>query len=288
MVTVYIPTHNRAGLCERAIRSALAQTEPSLEVIVVDDGSCDDTPTRLQKIAKLDARIRIFRQDAPQGACAARNRALKEARGTYCTGLDDDDELAPEHVSRLHQAFDSRYAFVAPSLVEIGSNGSVPYTVEAGSISLGALLHYNRVGPQVFTTVNRMREVGGYDETFPALQDYDLWVRLVARFGPGLRTADPTYRLYTDHGGTRISASSTRRLHALSLFEQKHGPLMAPEHRKTMQLHAIKYSSTKLGFVQALRLICPGNAKMVAAMLANGRLPALQRAVHFLRAMKNG
>jgi glycosyltransferase involved in cell wall biosynthesis len=87
-VSVVIPTYNRAGIVPRAIESVLAQTVTDLEVIVVDDGSSDDTGKTLEEM--FGDRIRYFAQ-VNQGASVARNRGIEEARGEWIAFLDSDD-----------------------------------------------------------------------------------------------------------------------------------------------------------------------------------------------------
>ncbi|HEX8115716.1 MAG TPA: glycosyltransferase family 2 protein [Pyrinomonadaceae bacterium] len=86
LVTVIIPTYNRAGLVVEAVRSALAQTYPHKQIIVVDDGSRDDTARR---IAELEGVEYLFQENRGQGA--ARNLGLSRARGEYVASLDSDD-----------------------------------------------------------------------------------------------------------------------------------------------------------------------------------------------------
>jgi glycosyltransferase involved in cell wall biosynthesis len=94
LVSVVIPTYNRAGLIERAVDSVLNQDYRQIEVIVVDDGSRDDTPERVGKRYKQDERVRFFRI-TNSGVCGARNRGLKEVRGEYIAMLDSDDYWLP-------------------------------------------------------------------------------------------------------------------------------------------------------------------------------------------------
>ena len=97
LVSVIIPTYNRAVLVERAIRSVLGQHWRDLELIVVDDGSTDGTAARLAGID--DVRMRVIPQDNGGVACA-RNRGLAEARADWIAFLNSDDHWHPEKLSR--------------------------------------------------------------------------------------------------------------------------------------------------------------------------------------------
>ena len=88
-VSVIVPTYNRAGLLARALQSVLAQSWTDFEVLVVDNGSTDETPSIASTFT--DARIRWLRVET-RGASAARNAAISEARGVWVAFLDDDDE----------------------------------------------------------------------------------------------------------------------------------------------------------------------------------------------------
>ena len=280
LVTIYIPTRDRAELVMRAVRSALAQEGVSVEVIVVDDGSTDDTLQRLHAMAALDSRLKVLQQQPSQGACAARNRAIAEARGRFCAGLDDDDELTPDHVAKLLAHYDERYSLVAPSLIEVHADKRVANVHEAGVVTLDRLLHYNCLGPQVLVLTERLRAMGGFDTSLEALQDYDLWVRLVARYGPALRIRHPSYVQHMAHGHVRISHSQERRLRALARFAEKHAALMSKAHKKSMELHVRKYRGETLHLRDALRLWSKGNSKMVVSMLINSHVPGVQRLYH--------
>ena len=105
LVSVYLPTRNRAEQLPRAIRSVLRQDCPNLELLVVDDASTDLTSEVLARFAARDSRVRIFRQPVPSGAPAARNRAIREARGEFLAGIDDDDLMLPTRLSSLLDAY---------------------------------------------------------------------------------------------------------------------------------------------------------------------------------------
>jgi glycosyltransferase involved in cell wall biosynthesis len=97
-VSVIIPAYNRAGIIGRAIDSVLAQTFDDLEILVIDDGSTDDTVATVRSIG--DDRIRCIECKSNRGAGAARNKGIREARGKYVAFLDSDDEWLPEKLQR--------------------------------------------------------------------------------------------------------------------------------------------------------------------------------------------
>src|ERR1700722_14569573 len=98
-VSVVIPTYNRADLLPRAIESALAQTRPPAEVVIVDDGSTDDTASVVAQYAHRDAdRVRLLR--VPNGGVArARNAGLAATRSEWIALLDSDDVWAPDKLA---------------------------------------------------------------------------------------------------------------------------------------------------------------------------------------------
>lgn len=97
-VSVVIPVHNREKLVGRAIASVLRQTEGDFELLVVDDGSTDGTVARVQAVG--DRRLRLIRHPANRGAAAARNTAIRAARGAFVAFLDSDDEWADDKLER--------------------------------------------------------------------------------------------------------------------------------------------------------------------------------------------
>lgn len=96
LVSIIIPVYNSSAFVVEAVRSALGQTYSSIEVIVVDDGSTDNSMLLLEDIK--DSRLRVFSQ-INQGACVARNRGIAEARGEYVKFLDSDDILYPDAIA---------------------------------------------------------------------------------------------------------------------------------------------------------------------------------------------
>jgi glycosyltransferase involved in cell wall biosynthesis len=98
LVSVIIPTHNRAEMLNRAVNSVLTQTMKDFELIVVSDGSTDNTQEVMEKIK--DQRVCFLKRESEKGAAAARNTGIQASRGKYVAFLDDDDEWLPTKLER--------------------------------------------------------------------------------------------------------------------------------------------------------------------------------------------
>ncbi len=206
-ITVVLPTYNRAGRAERAVRSALAQTHDDLDLVVVDDGSTDDTVARLEAIA--DPRLRVLRHAANRGAQAARNTGVAAATGEFVAWLDSDDVWHPDKLRRQLALFEAGgpelgtvycwYAFVDDrgEVLDVGRP-------EARGWVFDQLLHTSWTGTSstVVTRRSLLREAGPFDETLPSAQDWDMCLRL-ARLGRF--DLVPEVLVECDAGGSRIS-----------------------------------------------------------------------------------
>ena len=197
---------DRQELGQRAVRSALAQTEAAVEVVVVDDAS--GQPFRFPAD---DGRIRMVRLDERGGVCRARNTGLRAAAGEWVTFLDDDDELDPRMIERSVSAA-RRSALPAPVAVMsavLWANGTrrpevrVPVSMPRGrSEPVDAVRREPR---QTFNTLViptvTLRELGGWDEGIAAWEHQDLFLRVAQACS--IETVDePTYRML-EHGGPR-------------------------------------------------------------------------------------
>lgn len=178
-VSVIIPTYNRAQNALRAVHSALAQTESSLEVLVVDDGSSDDTP---KAFAKLPERVTYIRKPNG-GASSARNAGLRRAGGDWIALLDSDDDWAPDKLARQLAAMDAVYVASACRHVHINADG----TRETKPERLPGAHHhlfvdlYGNLSLKTSTLVFRrhlLDKVGLFGERFPISNDWDFFLRL--------------------------------------------------------------------------------------------------------------
>jgi glycosyltransferase involved in cell wall biosynthesis len=183
-VSVVIPTYNSARYVGQAVDSVLAQGFEDLEVIVVDDGSTDDTA---EVIGAKGAPVRYLHQ-ANRGVSVARNHGIAECSGRYVAFLDADDVWAPQKLTKqveaLRGATTERVCYSAflatdPDLnpIEVRRRGLVGTALET------LLVHGNVVGGGSTVLCERelFDEAGGFDPHLSQCADWDMWVRLAAR-----------------------------------------------------------------------------------------------------------
>src|SRR5215472_18708530 len=109
LISVVIPVYNRENVIEAAIRSVQSQTYRDYEILVVDDGSRDSTPSILKRLTQEDARIKYLQHPANLGAQAARNTGIRSSKGRWIAFLDSDDQWLPQSLkARLGLAVQSR------------------------------------------------------------------------------------------------------------------------------------------------------------------------------------
>ncbi len=125
MVSVIIPTHNRAEMVVKCVQSVLASEGVELEVVVADDCSTDDTRARIERIFGGEARVKYVRTERSGLAAAARNCGARAASGEYFFFLDDDNELMPDAIKELLECFrrNPRVRLVAPLAVQWHEDG---------------------------------------------------------------------------------------------------------------------------------------------------------------------
>lgn len=186
LVTAVIPAYNAARFVGAAIQSVLSQTYRDIEIIVVDDGSTDDTAVAVRPFAD---RVRYVRQDN-SGVSVARNHGISLSRGEYVALLDADDEWEPEkitvQVSALSDRPESVASFTATTYVDERSGTSrVERCRDASDMTAALLVSSSVVGPPSAALIRRrtLAKVGGFDPLLSQSADWDMWLRL-AEVGP--------------------------------------------------------------------------------------------------------
>jgi glycosyltransferase involved in cell wall biosynthesis len=258
-VTVYIPTHNRAKLVKRAILSVLNQTYPNIEIIVVDDCSSDNTHSELLQFIEKK-QIIYLRNDPLSGAPKTRNKAISHAKGKYITGLDDDDYFLQNRIQEFVNCYKPCYSFISSGqIVKSASKQKTAYTCPE-KVNLKKIMSSNIVGNQIFTETYKLREIGGYDESLPAWQDYDLWIRLIKTFGTARKIGLATYVFDQSHPHERISNNLDKIYSAYKLFQSKYPEYTNDTYyRGALTISLYNYDKTKYTAATFFQLALTGN-----------------------------
>ena len=199
-VSVIIPAYNRTRLLERALQSVCAQTAPAQEIIVVDDGSNDGTTAMVR--ARFPQIHYIWQHN--QGVSSARNRGIEAARGDWLALLDSDDEWLPQKLAWQERtlAANPQYSICHTDEVWIRNGkrvNAMKKHAKAGGFIFERCLPLCAISPSS-ALIHRsvFNEVGLFNEALPACEDYDLWLRICARF-PVLYVDRPLIIKYGGH-----------------------------------------------------------------------------------------
>lgn len=203
-VSVVIPTRNRVTEVSQAVDCVLGQEGVAVEVIVVDDGSSDETPEVLAEMARTDPRLRVITHSSSCGVAEARNRGALEATGEWLGLLDDDDVWAPTKLAeQLDAARDDSVMVYAHSYV-LGAGLSmqgVQYGLPDGELTHERLLRSNPMPGGCSNAIVRravFEQERGFDRQFSVLADWELWIRLTTHGSTAL--ADAPLVGYVKHG----------------------------------------------------------------------------------------
>jgi glycosyltransferase involved in cell wall biosynthesis len=209
-VSVVIPCYNMSGFVRAAVESALAQTAPVHEVIVVDDGSNDDPAAALRVID--DPRVRTVRREPNGGASAARNLGSEIATGDLVAFLDADDTWYAKKLERQLAllANEPLAVGVGAQMHHVGLRGAPVGITGVEELDDAAMRQIRAADlmPFPFSSIVANRkvvlDVGGFDETLRLVQDLDFLARLATR-GPILTVGEPlgTYRVHPESASAR-------------------------------------------------------------------------------------
>ena len=198
-ISVIIPTFNRAKLLERAIKSVLLQTYAPSEVIVIDDGSNDDTK---EVVSKFDTVTYLYQDNS--GVSAARNKAVHYAKGDWVSFLDSDDEWLPhklqKQVELLNQLPNLNIVHGEEIWIRNGVrvNQMKKHKKSGGDIFIPSLKLCLISPSAVMIKRDFLISEGLFKEDFTVCEDYDLWLRLTSRFPVGF-VEEPIIKKYGGH-----------------------------------------------------------------------------------------
>lgn len=273
MVSVIIPAYNRADKILPAVESVLNQTYTDLELIIVDDGSGDNTKEVIESIN--DSRLKYVRQENA-GACAARNNGIKQAKGEYIAFHDSDDIWHSDKLKKQMDALIRNDAdIVCCKLIKIYSDGKTelkPDTLRQGFMK--PVTNLFGIGTQTIVAKRKVFDEFSFDTDFPCFQECELLYRATKQFS--LYCLDEGLVDYFV-GNDSISSNHTKKYYASKLFLQKHPelikeyPLMAKrmsDNLFTAAVYAKRTGEKGIGKYTRLAIKCNKSPKTLLKSLA--------------------
>jgi glycosyltransferase involved in cell wall biosynthesis len=233
-ISVIIPSHNRAHTLPRAIDSVLAQSEPPLEILLVDDGSEDSTR---ELLATDYPQVRYLYQQN-RGVSAARNLGICESRGEWVALLDSDDEWLPGKLAAQRRLLgansDLRICHTEEIWVRNGKrvNAMKKHAKRGGRVYLDCLPLCVISPSSVVIHRDLLDQLGRFDEELPACEDYDLWLRICAQERVGF-VKEPQIVKYGGHEDQLSRAHwGMDRFRITALAKQLENPLLSDQERQ--------------------------------------------------------
>lgn len=206
-VSVVLPTYNRAPLLGRAVRTVLAQSYTDFELLVIDDGSTDETSNVVAGFR--DPRVKYISLAHNTGAGAARNAGIRTARGKFLAFQDSDDEWMPSKLAKQVSAFERgsvRLGMVYSDMQRISGNGTATYfaapTVLSGRLIDPGTKFYQVHNLGIQSAVIKreyLEEVGHFNESLPAFEDMEMFIRL-SRLCDFQHLREPLVKYYDTQG----------------------------------------------------------------------------------------
>ena len=181
LVSIIIPTYNRANLLPTCIRSCIDQTYQNIEVIVVDDGSTDNTADVIRDFTIKDSRI-IYLKKENGGLSSALNYGFKFAKGCYLTWTSDDNYYAENAISDMLMFMRRETCSLVYCDYYRFQKNYPKHLQEIKCSDLEALVQDNCIGPCFLYSRNVMDVIGLYDSETNLAEDYDFWLRISKKF----------------------------------------------------------------------------------------------------------
>lgn len=233
MVSVVIPVYRKEKYISKTIQSVLKSTYKNFELIIVNDGSDDNTEEIVLEWGKLDPRIKyIYQENA--GVCAARNNGINQARGLYILPLDADDLIGNKYLEKAVNAFEQN-----PSLTLVYSKAAkffddsffvIPWFL--GRYSFGKILGMNLIQPAAFFKKTDFLKTNGYDlKMIFGVEDWDFWIELLTKANKNVKQLDYFgyyYRANADN--SRHSAFNSNKENIINTYDY-----IYQKHRETYQ-----------------------------------------------------
>ena len=190
LVSIITACYNSENYISETINSVLNQTYQNWELLIVDDCSTDNTKSLIKEFQKTEKRIKLFQLNENSGAAVARNKAIKEAKGTFIAFLDSDDIWLPKKLERqLEFMISNNYNLTHTSyeLIDHQGNSLKKTIVPAKILGYKDMLYSNKIG--CLTAIYNQSKIGKkYMPLLRKRQDYALWLKI-------LKTGEKAYGL---------------------------------------------------------------------------------------------
>ncbi len=253
-VSVIIPAYNCGEMLREAVDSVRRQTYQDLEVIIVDDGSTDDTPEVIQAIAAEFSKVRTVRADH-RGVAAARNRGFAAARGEWIAPLDADDLWLDEKLARCmeylasHKNLSIVYTPMKPVRMDGEPMEGHTKPCHAGRLTRKLFRSIFIHTPAVVFHKRVIEKCGNLDESLPVSEDYEFWLRISTEFEFGLIDEPLALRRWRPDSLSRSDRSEGRCIKAAMLerfYFERGGESLIPRKEAFRRLSRVHYSAGKI------------------------------------------
>ena len=236
MISVIIPTFNRANTIVRSINSVLRQTCKDIEIIIVDDNSIDNTEEIIKEISSN--KIRFIKHTTTKGACSARNTGISAAQGEYIAFQDSDDEWFPSKLEKqLRFLQDENIDVTASSYWLINNNNKTltPKKKICKSNMLDKILMGNYVSTQTILGKAECFKEANFDENLPRFQDWELMIRILQQYKFSFMN-EPLVNVFLQDDS--ISKDPKKAAVALNLILNKHKNSFGSNKKKLSELYS--------------------------------------------------
>ncbi len=213
-VSVVIPTYNRCASLKKAIASVLDQSYKNFEIIVVDDGSQDDTKGYLRTLTT--PQVKVFHLSGNCGGNFARNYGIQQSQARYIAFLDDDDTFTKNKLATALPLLRQNQAdlFYSGKYVQSSNRSTYRYSFKHPHFKCPcrSIMADNFIGVTSSVIVRRdaLIQVSGFDCAIPALQDYDLYIRLIKQGCTLVNSPEPLIVYSMVEDSRKISSNYTR------------------------------------------------------------------------------
>lgn len=264
LVSAIVTTYKRpVEIVERALRSIVAQEYENLEIILVNDAPEDNLLAgKLKKMAnELSRKVKYIEMEHNSGACAARNRGIKESLGEFVAFLDDDDEWKSQKIKKQVDSFTDTEIGLSYCNFWINEEGKKEVRIHTdkklpeGTI-FNNLFEKNYVGSSSFPMIRKsaLINVGLFNPNMPALQDWELWLRIAQKCK--VVYIDEPLGIYYFYKGDRISAHPDRRIKGFEIIYSQYKDYLE-NNRKTQACYlaeGVTFYINGKNFKEALNL----------------------------------